>query len=263
MRLLLWAPRPLFAVPLILIACDFDSTPAPRVEVPIVVGAAEPRSFQNDLGDTIEIERCRVVLRDLEFTTAGEMHVRRSTRPSLYDVFIPSAFAHPGHAAGGEIVGELVGTFTFNWWNDGESLGLATMSTADYEGANFYFAQGKEEDGLTAGDPLLGRTFDIAGTATRGERTVRFEVQIAEDEDRRIIGLPLDLEVDVDTEVELAVVFNPVDPIEGETVFDGIDLFADDVTTEDGLVILEPESKPYNLLRRALQTHDYYEIRIR
>lgn len=244
-------------------ACDFDSTLAPRVDIPVVIDASHLATHETDLGYTVELDQFRMALTELEFTTEGEMHgdasrVRRPWQP-LADLVIPPAFAHPGHSAGGEVVGELNGAFVFDWTDDGLSLGPATMLHAHYSGANFTFDLAQAGNGVRADDPMVGSTFHIAGRASKDGETVEFEAFVAQDDNRRVIGLPMDLTIDDSTAVSVGIGFTPVDPFDGATIFDAIDFAALD-DDADGHVDLTPGMEAFNRLTRNLQTHDHYLV---
>ncbi len=245
-------------------ACDFDSALAPRVELDVVVDGQGVAAHTNDLGYIVELSRCRVAVDTVEFTTDGETHAAAS-KPmldSLYELVVPTAYAHPGHYAGGEIVGELAGRFVFDWREDGQILGEATMLAAEYTGANFTFAQAKQTDGIEADDAILGHTFDIAGVATYEGQTVTFEVQLDQDEDRRIVGMPFELTVDEDSDETIGLTLQLEDPFESDTAFDGIDFLSLD-EDGDGHVVFVEGTEAHNRLRRNLQAHDHYGTRIR
>lgn len=240
-------------------ACDFDTSSAPRVELDVV---AQPRSiapFVTANGTTIELHEVRTAIETVEFTTDGEMHA--SLLDAVYNLAIPTAYAHPGHDAGGEVVGELQGRYVVDWLDTASVLGVATLLEADYSGANFSFARAVASDGLDVDDPIIGHTFAFAGTATRDGRTVDFEAFIDQDDGRGIVGLPLSFEPSSSVDETLALVFAPVDPIEGETIFDGIDLFALD-DDGDGNVTLDEQSEAWATLRRNLQVHDHYAVEV-
>lgn len=238
-------------------ACDFDSELAPRAELEVVVDGTQITAVDTDLGYTVEPTRCRAAIADLQLTTEGEMHASLGSR--LYELVVPTAHAHPGHYAGGEVVGELPGRFVFDWRDDGQALGVATLLQAHYDGANFFFTRARVEDGLTADDPLVGHTFELAGTASRNGQTWTFEVLLEQDEDREIVGVPFDLRVDGSTAGALGLVFSTRDPFEGDTIFDGLDFEALD-DDGDGHIVLEPDTEAYNRLRRNLQIHDNYGV---
>lgn len=244
--------------------CDLDSQLAPRVALEVVVDGQGVSVHTNDLGYIVELSRCRVAIDTIEFTTSGEKHASagRSVLERVYDLAVPTAFAHPGHYAGGEVVGELPGRFVFDWRDDGDVLGLATMLAADYSGANFTFARAQPQDGVAADDPIIGNTFDIAGTANYEGQTVTFEVQLAQDDGRRIVGLPLDLSVDAETERSIGLTLHLQDPFESDTAFDAIDFLALDADG-DGHVQIVEGTEAYNRLRRNLQTHDHYGTKVR
>ncbi len=244
-------------------ACDFDSSLAPRTELGVVVDAQDILDHDTDLGYRVELTRARAAVETLEFTTDGEMHARASVPAleTLYDWVIPTAYAHPGHAAGGEVVGELPGRFVFDWSDDGALLGVATMLEATYSGANFAFAIAESGDGLSSDDPIIGHTFDLAGVASRDGRSVTFEVLLDQDEGRAVIGLPLDLEVTSNTDVTIGLSFYVTDPVESKTIFDGVDFFELD-DNRDGHVELTPDSEAWSRVRRNLQVHDHYGVEV-
>lgn len=245
-------------------ACDFESELAPRLELDVVVDGTGVRMHQTDLDYAVELSRCRVAIAGIEFTTEGEMHARadKPVLDSLYDLVVPTAYAHPGHAAGGEVVGELPGRHVFDWRADGEHLGLATMLEANYNGVNFTLTRAAPGDGITADDSIIGHTFEIEGQATRDGQTVTFSATLDQDEGRRVIGVPFELDTTETPDAVIGLSLHLVDPFEPDTVFDGIDFLALD-EDGDGVVVLEPDSEAHNRLRRALQTHDFYGTELR
>lgn len=259
-------PQLLAAVAVLSLAagCDFDSELAPRVALDVVVDGEGVSPHTSDLGYVVELSRCRVAIDTVEFTTDGEQHARAQTGvvDSLYELVIPTAMAHPGHSAGGEIVGELAGRFIFDWRDDGKVLGAATMLAADYSGANFTFAQAEQSDGIASDDPILGHTFDIAGVATTAGQQISFEAQLDQDEGRRVVGLPFDLSVDEDSDEAIGLTLQLQDPFESDTAFDGIDFLELD-DDGDGHVVLAEGSEAHNRLRRNLQAHDHYGTEVR
>jgi hypothetical protein len=241
-------------------ACDFDTSLAPEVELRVLVDNTGVRPFESDLGYQIELERCRVAVDTIEFTTDGEMHA--SLLQPLWDAVVPTAYAHPGHYGGGEIVGELTGEIVFDWRDGGRTLGMARMLQAEYSGANFTFTRAQPGVGVAPDDPIVGHTFDLAGTATVDGQTYTFEALVDEDEARRVVGLPFDMLVDDSTRADIGLSLAVVDPYEEDTVFDGIDFAALD---DDGdmHVVIEPDTEQYNRLRRNLQVHDHYQVTAR
>lgn len=242
-----------------LVGCAFDSEPAERVSARIVVDGAGVTAVDTDLGYHVVPVRCRVAIDDLEFTTSGEMHA--SLLRPLWDMVVPDAIAHPGHSAGGEVVGELPGRHVFDWRDDGALIGEAILLEARYEGANFSLTRAQVEDGVAPEDPIVGHTFEIAGTATRGDETWEFSVLLDQDDGRQVVGLPLDLDVTGDDVVELGLELYTRDPVEGDTIFDGLDfaLLDDD---GDHVIVIEADTDAYNLLRRSTQAHDYYGVAV-
>lgn len=240
-------------------ACDFDSQIAPRVELDVIVDSAGMVTFENAEGYTIELTKMRVAFENVEFTSGGEMHM--AFLQPLHDLVVPTAYAHPGHYAGGEVVGEMNGRFVVDWLADDTSLGTATLLGADYRGANFVFTRATLDDGLEPGDPLVGHTFEIAGRATKDGETWTFSAVVDEDDGRRVVGLPFDIDIDEGSDEVLGLQMLPVDPYEGDTAFDDLDFAALD---EDGdfVVELPVDTADYNILKKHLQVHDHYAVTI-
>ncbi len=240
--------------------CDFDTALSPRIHVPVVVDSGGLRPSQTDLGYTIALTRLRVVIDTIEMTTEGEQHAALWPLRGLGELLVPTARAHPGHDAGGEILGELRGRFVVDWLDDGALLGEAELLHARYTGVNFTFTQAQASDGIPEGDPLLGHTIDVAGTATRNGHTWAFDAIVDQDAGRRMVGGVFEHDVDEgsdDLVLGLRVLLE--DPFEDDDLFDGVEFAALD-EDGDGRVTLIPETDPWNRVRRALQVHDHYAL---
>jgi len=242
-----------------LLGCAFDSELADRTSAAIVVDGTSVVTTDTDMGYRVELTRCRVAIDTLELTTDGEMHA--SLAIPLWNAVVPTAHAHPGHAGGGEVVGELAGRHVFDWRDDGALVGEAVLLDAEYSGANFSFTRARAEDGLLADDPLLGHTFEIVGTATLDDESWSFTVLLDQDDGRRVVGLPLQLDVDpsVDRDLELGLQLLVDDPTEDDTLFDGVD-FAMLDDDGDHHIVIEEGTEAYNRLRRNTQAHDHYGV---
>lgn len=254
------ATRTLFAVACLLstTACDLNTALAPRVDLDVRVHPEPIDTFDTSEDITIELTELRTAVQAVEFTTEGELHAR-----VLHDLLVPTAFAHPGHEAGGEVVGELAGRYVIDWLDADTVLGPATLLTTDFSGANFGFTRAQASDGLQADDPIIGHTFLIAGTARRGDDAVEFVAYVDQDDDRSIIGLPLDFTASEASTESLALCFEPVDRIEGDSIFDGIDVIALD-EDGDGFVEIADDAnvEAWAMLRRNLQLHDHYAVEV-
>lgn len=255
------------------LALGCDSEQAVRVLLPVVVDRDAPVAFENDLGYHIELTTLRAAFDNVELTTSGEMHASLGERigNGLLDLVVPTAWAHPGHYAGGEVLGEMQGRFVIDWLDDGASLGDVEMLTGTYTGANFVLTRARAGDGIATDDPIIGHTFEFAGTATRDGQTWTFHGFVDEEDGRRVVGLPVaetitdeETEFDITTSTDIAfglqLLF--VDPFEGDTAFDAIDFAAADADG-DGDLSFADAATVTNHLARALQTHDHYAVRIR
>lgn len=232
------------------------SQEAQRVEIAVEVDAAPLMVGKNDLGWQFELGVARVAVSDLQFTILGEMHEASAWLPSWV---LGRAWAHPGHLAGGDVTGELTGAFVLDWGNDGGGpLGTAEMLTGVYHGLNFGFRVASASDGLAADDPLLGHTAYFAGHATKDGRSIAFTMQIDVDAGVQMIGAPFDLELERSDQATIALKIEPVDAIEGLSLFDGLDFAALDVDDDDEVAIV-PGDDAHNFVRRTVQSHVHYE----
>jgi hypothetical protein len=232
-------------------------------EVPLAVVSSSRGIEPGDSdGQAITLQSARAVLSDLEFTVGGEVH-ETSALARLWDLVVPSAYAHPGHAAGGDVTGVLAGRFVVDWMADGAPLGTASLLEGDYEGANFTFRRGTREDGLAEGDPLLGHTLALEGTARTGGRTIAFDALIDIDDGALLVGAPFVLAVDRGMDpATLAIELLPADPVDGKSVWNEIDFAALD-EDGDGVVSIRPGDDAHNILRRNFQLHNHYTIAVR
>ena len=120
-------------------------------------------------------------------------------------------------------------------------VGRATLLVGNYKGANFTF----------------GRDALLEGTASRDGRTIRFTATLVLPEQQRLTGAPFEFQVTPESQGWLEVALLP----EGSnvTLFDVIDFFALD-SDQDDTIAIAAESTEGTVLRRALQSHDFYEV---
>jgi hypothetical protein len=221
---------------------------AVRVELPVVTAGGPLPATSTDLGYSLAIDRMRIAVADLELTVAGEMHgaSRKALRP------------HPGHSAGGEVTGELAGDFVLTWDGASHPVGTATLLVGDYNGANLGFRAADAGDGLAADDPLLGHTFHLTGSASKGDATVAFDAVLDIEAGTSLVGATFDLDVTGTSTETLALVFLPTDPVLGHSAFDGIELTS--LALTDGVALIRPGTADHNVLRRQIQIHDHYAV---
>ena len=230
-----------------------------EVSLPIVSTPIDPPLVENLEGWSVTLTSLTIAVRDLAFTIEGEAHARHQV--DLFDWLVPSAHAHPGHLAGGDVTGELVGDFLLDFFAASLRLGEATLLGGHYHGMNFYFRRAGNEPGLDAADPIIGHTVHLTGQATRGTSTIVLEAVIDIDDATQMVGAPLDLDVDEETSATLALAFNLVDPVEGDTLFDGLDFGALD-TDSDGVVTIAPGDPAHNILMKTLVRHDHFSVAV-
>ena len=145
-------------------------------------------------------------------------------------------------------------------------LGKAKLLLGDYKSVNFTFSTATVEDGLPTGDAIVTHTAILQGTATQGDISLEFVAMIDAPEDRELIGVPFEFQVKATTTEQLGIRLLSTDPVEGGSLFDGIDFAALTLDTDGKLKIDERATdesiiEAYNWLRRAFLTHDYYNIR--
>lgn len=233
---------------------------AEQVRLPVEVDASGIEPVDTDLGYTVRLDRVRLSLGDLVFTIAGEVHTA-TLWEKAQRWCLPQAHAHPGHYQGGDVTGELPGTFLVDWLaQDGQTLGEATLLAGTYSAANFTFyrAQGLGDD------PMEGHSAHLEGTATQGERSYTFTLLVDAPEGRQLVGAPLEATLDAQSQGRLLLRFVPQDALEGDTLFDGVDFAALD-SDGDGHITLAPGDSAvedtYNRFTRVFLTHDHYNLR--
>jgi hypothetical protein len=238
-----------------------SSQEAIEVPLPVVASADGMVPAQSDDGYQIAVTRARAALSDLELTVGGESH-DVGALAALWGLVIGTAHAHPGHASGGEVTGAMPGPFAIDWMEDGAALGTATLLEGDYEGCNFTFRRDGADHGLPGGDPLIGHTFAIEGTAEKDGDTIRFDALVDVDDGTVLVGAPFVLEVRSGVQRTLALEMDLTSPVDGKHVFAGVDFAALD-EDGDGEVAIRPGDAAHNILRRSVQVHDFYRVAVR
>lgn len=246
------------------IGCASGAEPA-RVALPVLVDGSGMGPTQSDLGYEVRLSEARLVVQDLVFAVAGELHARPVWQ-RVWSTLVPSAHAHPGHYQGGSVTGELQGRFILDFLAGGAAaLGVAELLVGSYDSAGFVFGRGRVEEGLAPGDPLLGHTAWLAGEAARDGLIFPFSITLDAPEDRQLVGAPFDVEVAEASPALLQLEMKIVDPLEGDTLFDGVD-FAALAASGGGRVALGPEQREpawraaYEDLRRTFMTHDHFGV---
>jgi hypothetical protein len=249
----------LLALAMALPSLGCESAESPRVSLPVVVDATGVAPALTDLGYTVTLGRARAAVRDLQFTVGGETHATWLDRVGR--ALVPRAHAHPGHEAGGEITGELPGPLVIDWLDEGAPLGAARLVVGRYRGANFTFRRATAAE-LPEGDPLVGHTIHVEGTAARDGRAVSFVALVDVDDGARLVGAPFDAEIAPGLTASLGLRLLPTDPQDAkDTLWNGVDFFA--LAGAGGGASIAPGEEIHNLLRRKVQVHDHYDVRPR
>jgi hypothetical protein len=234
------------------------SQEAPRLLLPVTIDASQAAAaVTSDLGYSVTLTRARAALEDLQFTTGGETHLALLERVERW--LLPVAQAHPGHGAGGEVVGELRGWFLVDWLRNDAAMGTATLVASRYRGANFGFRTATASE-LPASDPLIGHTFHLEGTASRDGRTIGFTALLDVDETAVLIGAPFDHQIAEGSTEALGLRLLPTDPTDArDTLWNQVDFFALAGAASATVQIAAPQ-EAHNVLVRAFRAHDHYDI---
>lgn len=244
-----------------------DAREAPRVQRSVVVDSTGLTEVETDLGFRVEVTEAALVVENIQFAIAGEAHA--SLRERLSELLIRSAHAHPGHFQAGDVTGELRGRFVLRFapGQEAQPLGDATLVVGRYQSANFTFGHATELDAIDAEDPLLTHTAWMRGWVSRDDEQFELEAALDAPEARQLVGAPFAYQIDESGSEALGLRLLTRDPLEGDTLFDGIDFAALD-GDGDGRISIEPAaSEPsvvdaYNVLRRTFQTHDHFDVRL-
>lgn len=239
-----------FAVAALCAGCGGESVEATPVTVPVQL-ASPPAEVTTDLGYTVRVTVARQVLTRFVFTRGGEAHA------GLWGWFIGTAHAHPGHSAGGEARGELTGRHVIDWFDAGATLGAATILPGHVDGLDFALATADATD-VDPADPLYGHDLYLEAEVSRGAERWTLALAVPQDADKKVVGVPCITEVAAGA-APLALALRIEDPYEHDTAFDGIDFAAED-TDGDGHIAPAEDDALTNRVRRALQTHDHYEV---
>ena len=249
--------RTTFLIALCAIGCG-TTEEAAMVQLPVTTAGAPVQPATTDLGYRVQIDRMRIAVNAIQFTIEGEAHAASAKATEAAVIAAP----HPGHAAGGEVTGELPGDFILTWTGQAQPqpvLGEATLLAGDYFGANFAFRAAGSGDGLPAGDPLAGHAFHITGTVAKEGTSRPFDAVLDVEPDTRVFGAVFERTITEASAETLAIAFFATDPNEQDTAFDGVDFFTLPMTPA-GTLEIRPGSTAHNIIRRAIQTHDHYGV---
>ena len=238
---------------------------AARLSLPVVVDGAGMTPVHTDQGYEVTLTEARLVVDDLQFSIAGEAHAGSFWRRS-WDLVVPRAHAHPGHYEGGDVTGELRGHFVLELRPEATALlGMAELIVGVYRSANFTFGKASRQDGLSEDDPLLGHTALLVGVAARDGQRFPFSVALDAPESRQLVGAPFEVELTKDSRSRLELELLTLDPVEGDTLFDGIDFAALPLDARGQMSLDATNGAPamidaYNTLRGAFMTHDHFQV---
>jgi hypothetical protein len=244
-----------------------ESKEATRVQVPVVADPSGLAAATNDLGWEVELSQAQLALRDLEFTTEGELHSGSAWLQRVWGGFVGTAHAHPGHQQLGVTTGELAGAHMVSWEvGNRPQLGVGTLLEGEYTAVNFAFRAADTGDGLDDTHPMFGHTLYFEGTARKEGVNIAFTAVVDAFDNRVLVGAPFEFTLDgAAPPSALGLRLLVRDPYEDDTLFDGIDFGALDPDS-DGQVAILPNAteagavSAYDTLRKSAQTHDHYDV---
>ena len=242
--------------------CSPSADEAVAVNYSVFCDGTNSMKNPNDQGWSVKIDKFEMAVKDLEFTVEGEIHA--SLLQKISDFIIPSAYAHPGHQAGGEITGEMTGTFILDIASGSlKALGEATLIEGAYHGFNLYFATASTSNGLNANNPLVGHSIYIEGVAVKENKTINFTAALNEDDGTHMVGGIFNHQVKEGDIANLNLRIMDWVELEGmnapDSIFDGIDFGALD-EDNDGKVSIEPGQAVHNIMKKEIAIHDYYYV---
>ncbi len=255
-----WPLAALVSAALGLAACEAGGEEPEAVTLAVVSDDSGLADCTNAEGWSVALDEFRVAIRDLEFTIEGEMHAGWIDKAGEF--LVPTARAHGGHYAGGEVTGELRGELVVDLLADShEPLGEARLLVGDYHGVNFSFREATPDDRLDADDPLDGHAAVIAGTASREGESIPFRAEIAIEDGSQMTGGLFELKVLAETTATLGLTAYAEDPSEHDTLFDGID-FSELNLDADGNASIRAGEAEHNILMKTLIRHDHWGIEV-
>ena len=248
----------IIAVPLLFAVCDPAGDEPEQLTLTVTGSNTGIKDCVNDLGWHVAVNRFEVSFQNLEFTIEGDTHAGLLKRIS--DVVVPVAQAHPGHLAGGEVTGELPGSFVVDFASPHPTvLGAGTFLEGQYNGMNLYFTTAiKGADGSTA-DPVVGHTAYIEGVAQKDTTRIPFHITLDIEDNLQMIGGVMDLTVTADTVTAPDIALQTIDPFENDTLFDGVD-FGAVPTDTSGTAVITPGQDAHNYMMKDLISHDQWMV---
>ncbi len=228
--------------------CADDPVEAVPSDLAILTGAV-PAPSTSDLEWAVAIDSASLAVQRIELTVGGAQHASLLER--IHAVLMPTAWAHPGHAADGEVAGELVGPLVLTWPSE-TLVGNADGLPGEYQGVNLVFGNLEADtEGLAAG--TMGR---IAGEATQGAVSIPFEVVLSAVAESAVSGIAASFELPGTASINIAM--SLTSDASTATMFDAIDFAT--LPVEDGVARIEPGTPEHNRIMRALNNHTYWRV---
>ncbi|MBN2526474.1 MAG: hypothetical protein JXR76_08770 [Deltaproteobacteria bacterium] len=246
------------SLPLLFAVCEPAGDESEQVMLPVTSNVTGIKPCVNDLGWNITVTRFEVSFKNLEFTTEGDAHA--GLLQQISDFIIPSAMAHPGHLAGGEVIGELPGAFVVDFAAAAPvNMGSGVFLEGRYNGMNLYFVRATAgADGSTT-DPIVGHTAYIEGVAQKDAVQIPFHITLDIENNLQMVGGVIDLTVNENTATTVGIQLLTIDPFENDTIFDGVDFSAVSIDNA-GVAVIQPGQNAHNFMMKDLITHDQWMV---
>lgn len=177
-----------------LLACG--GTERTRTTFPVQV-SARSSGLVTDSGWSVTLTKATAHLASVRFFS-GKAQLARAT-PWWHRALISNAYAHPGHYAAGEALGEVLATLDADLLAGPTEWGVADGVTGAYGSLQLGFAEG----GL-----------EVEGTATKGADTVAFSTRFTPPAPLEGAAFSHEMTTSpgrVDVQLDLSVVFSRID----------------------------------------------------
>ncbi len=197
---------------------------------------------KTNLGYNVTLEVFSLSVRGVTFALKGEQHVA-----SWFErLFVPNAYAHPGHTQLGDITGhwDTISVLDFHHGETLQHTGQGSLLEGHYESANIALGQSLLPENS------MPFTFHFKGKAVKNNEEVSFDVSFLSPEARIVTGVPGLFGVSDKHTCALALKWQIEDDLEHDTLFDDIVFTTQQPFSEDTKA----------LLQRRLQTHDHVRV---
>ena len=228
----LWAAVALSAMAA---ACGDSDTGRSRVNFDVMLQSQPVTGTANEFGYTVELTRADLRLSRLAFFEGDPLFTSNGWRNRLADLFVSTAYAHPGHYTPGEALGDLLVEQSFDLLDANPQLwGNGNGVTGEYASAELNLGFGGSA------------SIELEGTATGPAGTIPFVVALRDT--RQLNGLTVGHTID-DRPFEFMVTVYLQELVQRMDF--GRAASAEEIEAASGPIELDEETQPYNAFQRA------------